>query len=240
VGVSSAIRETASHLERRLQITLARLFHDYLQDMKRNNLKEDLRHVDRKLSESIAHSGRRIRSRDVSEDLYLLAYQAAARGHKFPIIQIGNTWVPGLEFHFDGDPWKLESRAAVKRSAEPWADKRFKVKTASFDDIPSLLVRPLSFFFGARSVGSKSAPRASVSPNVAVHSREHGWQVIYSPVYLTRRNGLGRSTPARGFVPPGRFRFGIAKPGRVLWDDTEWDIPTSSRIFLPLPPHDSQ
>jgi hypothetical protein len=117
VGVSSAIRETASHLERRLQITLARLFHDYLQDMKRNNLKEDLRHVDRKLSESIAHSGRRIRSRDVSEDLYLLAYQAAARGHKFPIIQIGNTWVPGLEFHFDGDPWKLESRAAVIRQS---------------------------------------------------------------------------------------------------------------------------
>jgi len=219
-----------------LRITLALLFNEYLRTVERHALKRDLRHVDHILSGTIVDSvGSRIRSRDVSEDLYLLAHQAAAREGSVPIIQIGNTWVPGLEFQFDGDPWKPERRVAVKRSREQWADKRFQVDSASTRDIPDLLARPLSFFLGSR-LRSKSSPRASVSPNVAVHSREHGWQVIYTPFYLAHQNGLGRSTPAHGFVPPGRFRFGIAKPGRVFWDETGWDIPTSSRIFVPLPP----
>jgi hypothetical protein len=100
-------------------------------------------------------------------------------------------------------------------------------------EIPSLMERPFAHFLAARLL---EPSKGAGAPNVEVHSTQSGWQVIYSPAYLSRQNALGGpSTPVKGYVSPGTYRFGIAKPGEVMWDQTHWNIPTSNPIFIPIP-----
>jgi hypothetical protein len=143
----------------------------------------------------------------------------------------------------------------------PRAAGQFGVGNLPPADIAKVMKRPLANFSAARVIkgiqgsdGAAPPPKdppsgASTPPggggatgkgaptaNVEVRNRKHGWQVVYSPSYLSQQNGFGGpSTPVFGYAKPGTYRFGIANSKRVLWDSNQWTVPTSTPIFLPLP-----
>jgi hypothetical protein len=211
----------------------------------RSKIREELGHIDEALSEISKR-----RQPYVAEDLYLMRHQLAIErlsGEECPIVHIAEEWIPILEYEFNVNVWETSvDRIEVKRveGATRRGAGQLKVSRAPVADIPGLMLQPLAYFLGARFFGSPPPPSGgaawrssgSAASNVEVHNNENGWQVIYSPIYLSQQNGLGGpSTPVKGYVPPGTFRFGIAKPAQVLWDTTHWNIPASSAIFVPLP-----
>jgi hypothetical protein len=179
---------------------------------------------------------------DVAKDIYLMGHQLAIQrlfmNGRCPIVRMENDWIPILEFEFGSE--KLGDSAEVKFVQKHEEKRRryaeqFEVSDAPASQIPVLMERPLAHFLGARLFGSSIA-KGSAAPNVEVQNTQHGWQVIYSPAYLSQQIGLGGpSTPVKGYVPPGTYRFGIAKPAQVKWNATHWNVPTATPIFIPIP-----
>jgi hypothetical protein len=183
---------------------------------------------------------------DVAEDIYLMGHQLAIqRGtqhERCPIVRMESDWIPVLTFDFGSEVWEgtdpfVDVRSSGMHEGE-WHQgaKRSEISDALAAEIPSLMERPLAAFLGVRLLESSSPASEATAPNVEVQNTQHGWQVIYSPAYLSHRNDLGGpSYPVKGCIPPGTYRFGIAKPGEIIWDENHWSVPTSKAIFIPIP-----
>jgi hypothetical protein len=202
--------------------------------MTRAGLNEELRLIDAWLSEAINKSidlvsaidqrpiiGRQL---DIAEDIYLMGHQLAIqrlRMHgRCPIARMDGVWIPVLTFEFGSDVWEgTDPFIDVKFVGAQFSEhrrvqERFDLSDAMASEIPNLMERPLARFLEARLLESSSPADGAAAPNVEVQNTQHGWQVIYSPAYLLHRNGLGGpSTPVKGYVSPGTYLFGIAKPG---------------------------
>jgi hypothetical protein len=224
--------------------------------MTRNGLKQELRLIDAWLSETANESigefsalEQRLivaQQLDVAENIYLMGHQLAIQrlhmNGRCPIVRMEGDWIPILTFELGSDAWEgtnpfIDVKFVGAQEGERHRDaKRFDVSDALASEIPTLMERPLAHFLGARLLQSSSRTNSVAAPNVEVQNTQHGWEVIYSPAYLSRQNAFGGpSTPVTGYVSPGTYRFGIAKPGEVIWDQTHWNIPASNRIFIPIP-----
>ena len=181
---------------------------------------------------------------DVAESLYLLGLQLAfarlSEDGRCPVLELEGEYIPILNYEFVSDTVATSDDFAEIR----WVDDNvirgpdempFKQSKVVSSEIPALMEGPLSRFLFIR-LWNPSVSGGAPTANVEVHNNQNGWQVIYSPAYLQRQIGLGGpSTPVKGYVGPGTYRFGITKAGSALWDPTHWNIPASSPIFLPLP-----
>jgi hypothetical protein len=224
--------------------------------MTRNAIKQELRLIDAWLSDAINEPVSRIsafeqrliigQQLDVAEDIYLMGHQLAIQRRtlhgRCPIVRMESDWIPVLTFEFGSEAWEgTEPFIDVKYSGAHEGEwhrdaKRFEISDALAAEIPSLMERPLATFLGVRLLESSSHTSEATAPNVEVQNTQHGWQVIYSPAYLSHRNDLGGpSSPVKGCVSPGTYRFGIAKPGEIIWDQNHWSVPTSNPIFIPIP-----
>jgi hypothetical protein len=224
-------------------------------EIKRTGVKEELKFIAESLSETtndsiglfpVAGAGLKSDQQlDVARDIYLMGHQLAIQSlfmnGRCPIVRMENGWIPILEFEFGSDVREKPGDTAEVKFLQKHEEKRrryaeqFEVSDAPAPQIPELMERPLAHFLGARLFGSSIA-KGAAAPNVEVRNTQHGWQVIYSPVYLSKQIGLGGpSTPVNGYVSPGTYRFGIAKPAQVKWDATHWNVPTATPIFIPIP-----
>ena len=224
--------------------------------MTRAGVKQELRLIDAWLSEATNKSidllsaiDKRLiigQQLDIAEDIYLMGHQLAVQrlrlNGRCPIVRVDGAWIPILTFEFGSDIWEgtdpfIEVKFVGAQDSERRRDQeRFDLSDAMASEIPNLMEPPLARFLGARLLESSSLADGAATPNVEVQNTQHGWQVIYSPAYLLHRNGLGGpSTPVKGYVSPGTYVFGIAKPGEVIWDQTHWNVPTSDPIFIPIP-----
>jgi hypothetical protein len=222
----------------------------------RNAVKQELRLIDARLSDAINEPVGRIsafeqrliigQQLDVAEDIYLMGHQLAIQRRKMhgrcPIVRMEGDWIPVLTFEFGCDVWDgtdpfIDVKYSGAHEGEWHRDAgRFEISDALVAEIPSLMERPLATFLGVRLLESWSLTSEAMAPNVEVQNTQHGWQVIYSPAYLSHRNGLGGpSSPVKGCVPPGTYRFGVAKSGETIWDQNHWSVPTSNSIFIPIP-----
>jgi hypothetical protein len=110
------------------------------------------------------------------------------------------------------------------------------VQFVPLDRIASLMSAPLSFFLGARLFGSTQQSLKTGMSQVEVRSKEHGWQVIYSPIYKDAQLGFGGpTTPVTGHIHSGTYRFGISSSEKTCWHETDWVVPRLNPIYLPLP-----
>jgi hypothetical protein len=224
--------------------------------MTRTGIKQELRLIDAWLSEATNKSidllsaidkrsiiGQHL---DIAEDIYLMAHQLAVqrlhRNGRCPIVRVDGAWIPILIYQFGSDVWEgidpfIEVKFVGAQGGERRRDpERLDVSDAMASEIPNLMEPPLARFLGVRLLEPSSAVDGAAAPNVDVLNTQHGWQVIYSPAYLLHRHGLGGpSTPVKGYVSPGTYLFGIARPGEVIWDQTHWNVPTSDPIFIPIP-----
>jgi hypothetical protein len=219
--------------------------------MTRNGVKQELKLIDAWLSKTTNESigllsalDRRLvigQQLDVAEDIYLMGHQLAIQrlhmNGRCPIVRMEGDWIPILTFKFGSDIWeRTDPFIDVKFVGAQEGGRHRDVSDALASEIPNLMERPFAHFLGARLLESSSLTNGAAAPNVEVQNTQHGWEVIYSPAYLLHRNGLGGpSTPVKGYVSPGTYRFGIAKPGEVIWDPTYWNVPTSNPIFIPIP-----
>jgi hypothetical protein len=147
-----------------------------------------------------------------------------------------------LTFEFGSDVWRKSDPFVDLKSVEAQEGERHgaagrsDASDALAAEIPHLMERAFAQFLATRLLESSSRAQEASAPNVEVRNIESGWQVIYSPAYLSRRNHLGGpSTPVKGHIAPGTYRFGIARPGEIIWDETHWNVPTSGPIFIPIP-----
>jgi hypothetical protein len=224
--------------------------------MTRTGVRQELRLIDAWLTEAtnksigllsaIDHRLIMGQQLDVAEDIYLMGHQLAIQrlhmNGRCPIVRMEGDWIPILTFEFGSDVWEgtdpfIEVKFVGAQEGEQHRDpERLVVSDAMVSEIPNLMERPFAQFLGARLLESSSLTDGATAPNIEVQNTQHGWQVIYSPAYLSHRNGLGGpSTPVKGYVSPGTYRFGIAKSGEVIWDQTHWNVPTSDPIFIPIP-----
>jgi hypothetical protein len=222
--------------------------------MTRSGVRQELKLIDAWLSEatnesipssSLAQRLANGRQLDVAEDVYLMGHQLAVqRLHKngrCPIARMEGNWIPVLTFEFGSDVWRrsdpfVDVKLVGAQEDERHGAGRLDASDALASEIPHLMERPFAHFLAARLLESSSPAQEASAPNVEVRNIENGWEVIYSPAYLSRRNQLGGpSTPVKGYLAAGTYRFGIAKPGEVIWDETRWNVPTSSPIFIPIP-----
>lgn len=224
--------------------------------MTRNAIKQELRVIDAWLSNAINKPVSRVsafeqrltigQQLDVAEDIYLMGHQLVIQKRKLhgrcPIVRMESEWIPVLTCEFGSDVWNgtdpfIDVKYSGAHKAEWHRDGgRLEISDALAAEIPSLMERPLATFLGVRLLESSSHTFEATAPNVEVQNTQHGWQVIYSPAYLSHRNSLGGpSSPVKGNLPPGTYRFGIAKPGEIIWDQDHWGVPTSDPIFIPIP-----
>jgi hypothetical protein len=94
---------------------------------------------------------------------------------------------------------------------------------------------PLAKFMASRSAQLPTAA-SGATPNVTVSNTANGWQIVYTPYYVTSENGFGGpSTPVSGYLNPGRYRFGIKQSSPAQWDTSSWSIPSQPNPYIPLP-----
>jgi hypothetical protein len=94
----------------------------------------------------------------------------------------------------------------------------------------ALIDRTSEFLFSGRE-----APPSGLNVT-EVHTRREGDPVLYAKgFFLSTKTVLGTSTPARGYLPPGRYSFGIVYQGRPRFEDFLWAIPTYDRVKVELP-----
>lgn len=174
---------------------------------------------------------------DVAEDVLLMAHQLRTlqmQGRNTaPVVLFGDSWIPELAYDADhrGDEVIIHS---LDESAERMGKSPIRRDQAPISKIAEIMARPLAYFFGSRL--SAEPERGGAAANVKVFNDEANWQVIYTPIYLSERNGLGGpSSPVVGYVKPGTFYFGISRPNNVIWYPTKWMIPNTSDIYIPVP-----
>jgi hypothetical protein len=223
--------------------------------MTRSGIREELKHIDAWLSEATNESippapieqrlasGRQL---DVAEDVYLMGHQLAVqrlyKNGRCQIVRMEGDWIPILTFEFGSDVWQRSDPFVDIKFVGTHAHElhgatgRFDASDALASEIPHLMDRPFARFLATRLLESSSPAQADSAANVEVQNIQSGWEVIYSPAYLSRQNHLGGpSTPVKGHIAAGTYRFGIAKPGRIIWDETRWTVPGPSPIFIPIP-----
>jgi hypothetical protein len=181
---------------------------------------------------------------DVAVNLYLLGIQLAifrsCPGAQCPVVSIDHETIPILEYEFSGIRRSTSDATARVQQVTTTViqgekGKIFKQMKAAVAEVPTLVGRALSRFLVTRS-SSPPVVGGGPPPNVEVQNKQNGWQVVYSPAYLQRQLGLGGpSSPVKGYVAPGIYRFGIVKSGPAQWHPTQWPIPSANPIFLPLP-----
>jgi hypothetical protein len=222
--------------------------------MTRSGVRQELKLIDTGLAEATNASippssiGQRLAAGeqlDVAEDVYLMGHQLAVqRLHKngrCPIVRMEGEWIPVLTFEFGSDLWQqsdpfVDIRLVATHEDERHAERRREASDALASEIPHLMERRFARFLATRLLASSSPAPEAPAPNVEVQNIESGWEVVYSPAYLSRLKDLGGpSTPVQGHIAPGAYRFGIAKPGEVIWDETLWNVPAAGPIFIPIP-----
>jgi hypothetical protein len=181
---------------------------------------------------------------DVAVSLYLLGIQLAILrsrpGGQCPVVSIDGEVIPILEYEFSEIRRNMsDASARVKRVSttviQGEKGKIFKQMRAAVAEVPTLVEGALSRFLVTRS-SSPPVVSGGPPPNVEVQNKQNGWQVVYTPAYLQRQLGLGGpSSPVKGYVAPGIYRFGIVKSGPPQWHSTQWPVPSSNPIYLPLP-----
>ena len=149
---------------------------------------------------------------------------------------MGEDQVPVLNYGFDRSPLGIDEETGPLEISEQLSEwSQFRQAEVPIGVAIDAMQRPLAQFLGAVQISSTLLAGAT-SPNVEVHNNQSGWQVVYTPTYLARQIGLGGpSTPVKGYIAPGTYRFGISKGTAPLWDATSWMIPSSTSIFVPLP-----
>lgn len=170
-------------------------------------------------------------TRDVEYTLRALSHQTLDLiHHRLPalVIDFQGEEIPVLftmleRANFDGSPVSLNyTPSAGYRQVDPQQGMR-------------AVGEPLAKFLASRS--TQAVPAASTNtPNVTVSNTQNGWQIVYSPYYVSTENGFGGpSTPVDGYLSPGAYRFGIKKTAPAQWDSTSWSIPSQPNVYIPLP-----
>ena len=175
--------------------------------MTRTGVKQELTLIDAWLSEATDKSigllsaiDQRLKigqQLDVAEDIYLMGRQLAIQrlrmNGRCPIVRMEGDWIPILTFEFGSDVWKridpfIEVKFVGAQEGELHRDsERLVVSDAMASEVPNLMERPFARFLGARLLEPSSLTDGT-APNVEVQNTQHGWQVIYSPAYLSHRN----------------------------------------------------
>ncbi len=71
---------------------------------------------------------------------------------------------------------------------------------------------------------------------VTVDTNRTGDLVVYTKgFFLSTETGFGKSTPAKGLLPAGRYDFGVRVNGVSQFSGTLWSVPHAGNIFVPLP-----
>jgi hypothetical protein len=221
-----------------------------LSGITRNGIKQELKLIDALLCEAtndsigpISTLGQRLtigQQLDVAESIYLIGHQLACQRFqkkgRCPIVRMEGDWFPMLTFEFGSNVWERSDPFIEVKFVGKVEDELLKMSDALASEIPNLMERPFAYFIGTRLLESSSLSLGAAAQNVEVQNTQNGWQVIYSPAYLLQRNVLGGpSTPVKGSVSAGTYRFGVARPGEEKWDQTLWNVPTSNPIFIPIP-----
>ena len=97
------------------------------------------------------------------------------------------------------------------------------LRTTDVAHAKEALVSRTSEFLCTGSEGQPSGPNA-------------GDYVLYAKgFFLSTQTVFGISTPARGYLPPGRYSFGIVDQGMPRFEDFLWEIPTRDAVRVMLP-----
>ena len=171
-------------------------------------------------------------TRDIEFDLHELMHQ---------MFDLRHHGLPALTVDFEGEPVPVIFNTAER--------SRYNGTLSSFVHAPGptysivdtdqairSIGAPLTKFLASRATQSAGSPVQPTVPNVTVSNKANGWQIVFSPYYVSSENGFGGpSTPVSGFLNPGRYRFGIKQSPPPQWDTNSWNIPSQNNPYIPLP-----
>jgi hypothetical protein len=127
------------------------------------------------------------------------------------------------------------------RQAETMRDQGASIHEASSTDCRGIFIDRLAEFVRTRFLSPppsppKWPPSSDSDDLTVVETLRQGVNVIYAKGYfISTKTAFGRATPARRYLPPGRYSFGVLDKHTPRFAYILWEVPSIDVIKLDLP-----
>lgn len=167
---------------------------------------------------------------------YVVDFRTASSGDRVSVplqAPLGGGW-GGL---FSG-PYDYQ---LYKRQAETMREQGASVHEATSSECKRIFIDRLAEFLRTRFLSPPPAPPKWPPPSepddlTVVETLQHGVKVIYAKGYfISTKTAFGRATPAKRYLPPGRYSFGVLDKQTPRFEHILWDVPSPEAIKLDLP-----